>query len=626
MLVQIALSLNIFEALTYRCKGDIPLQTGQRVVVPLARRMTTGWVVGTTSSYSGPVKDVLGVVEGDFIPDQGYLQFARDVANHFLISIGMVLDYSLSPRGKGMRHLIFDHRGKAQKIANFSLPQIQGMVKDKPLVLKIKSKEAPVGRQAGPSLSGHRPTQENRLILGYHRLERYGDLANVYLDRGESVLMVVPDILTAQYLASRLGHADVYHSESGTSQREVIWQKYRQGGSGIVIGGLTAAFLPINNLGCIIQERAQKQFNRPSYTSILPGEVADIRASSYNLPTVWGSDSYSVKMYHNQGKLQVEDLRQPERAGFHVGVIKPGEKGIPHRVMEILRSEFLAGKKILVVVNKRESTDFLFCSACNRIQRCPSCRSPLVLSPEGVTQCPKCNLKVKESKVCPKCNSPISIINDLSMSVLKSVVSREIVEAGVCTLTAGDIKSTDKTLAKIGESHVVIATPAIINPFFRDLFAVIIYLKPESAFNMNEYRAAEMIFTTIGELREMIQDRGQIYLFSTFHFHYAIRFADDEEAFFSRELKYRQWFALPPYARVYKLEAKDKNLRALAGKMRDIYSCLSQTATVSRLYLLSRKPSRGFFRGVMEVHGQGEKILATGVAARRDISISLLVS
>jgi primosomal protein N' len=586
--------------------------------------MVTGWVVGTSSSYSGPVKGIIGVVEGDYLPDQRYLDFARQVANHFLISLGMVLDYSLSPRAKGIRNLSLDLNGKGKKIAHFSLSHMQAMAAGKPMQLRVKSREAPPGRELSAATTGIKGSHDSRVMLGHQRLDKYSDIVATYLGRGQSVLIVVPDILTARYLATYLPDADLYHSESRIGEREAIWQKYQQGVAGAVIGGLTAAFLPIHNLGCIIQERTQKQFSRSAYTAILPGEVADIRASSFRVPTIWGSDSYSVKMYHQKGGLEVDDLRQAEKASLQVERIKPGEKGIPRRVLEILRAEFQAGKKVLVVVNKRVSTEFLFCTSCNRTQRCPACRSPLVLSPEGATRCQKCARTVKESTVCPRCNTPISVIHDLSMAVLKDAVAKHIVEVGVCTLTADEIKSIDKTLATIGEANVVIATPAIINPFFKNFFEVIIYLKPESAFNMNQYHAAEMIFSTIGELREMIRKGGQIYLFSTFHFHYAIRFADDEEAFFARELKYRQWFSLPPYARVYQVEIKDKDLRMLAGKMRDLYHSLGQTATVSRLYLLSRQPSRGFFKGALEVHGHGNEILAAGVMSRRDITVSLL--
>ena len=315
--------------------------------------------------------------------------------------------------------------------------------------------------------------------------------------------------------------------------------------------------------------------------------------------------------------VDVTDLRSPAEATLQVGMIKPGEKGIPARVLEILKSEFLAGKKILVVVNKKESTDFLFCPSCNRIQRCPTCRDSLILSTEGVATCQRCKYTLQDPTKCPKCNNQMSVIHDLSMLMLKSVVSREIVEAGICTLAAGNIKSTEEALSKIEAANIVIATPAIINPFFRDLFEAIIYLKPESAFNMNEYYAAEMIFTTIAELREMVRSRGHIYLFSAFHFHYAIQFADDEEKFFNRELKYREWFALPPYARVY--------LRHLGKKMRDIYTVLHQRARVSRQYLSSRKQTRGSFRGILEVHGNGQDIRATKLMERRDITVSLLI-
>ncbi len=596
------------------------------MVVPVGKQLVTGWVVDTASAYTGPVKNILGIIQEDFIPDPRYLSFARSVGDHFLSSLGMILDYSLSPKRKGIKNLVLDLDGKAKKINAIPFSELKTMAAEKPLSLRIKSTDAMVEQEAlsaEPSQRG--AVRKNRVYLSYSRLEEYRKIVSLYLGRGESVMILVPDFLTAQYLSNLLPECDIYHTESGIKGRDIIWNKYQQGRVGVVIGGLTAAFLPMRNLGCIIQERVNKYFGSRSYTSILPGEVADIRAAAYNIPAIWGGATFSVKMFSQKNKLEVTDLRPSEKTTLHVGMIKPGEKGIPPRVLEILKSEFLAGKKVLVVVNKKESTDFLFCPSCNRIQKCPYCRGSLILPTEGAAACQRCKYTMPDTKVCPKCSKQMSVIHDLSISVLKRVLSREIVEAGICTLAASDIKSTEETLVKISQANIVVATPAIINPFFKDQFAAIIYLKPESAFNMNEYHAAEMIFATIAELREMVMIGGKIHLFSAFHFHYAIKFANDEEKFFQRELKYRKWFRLPPYARVYKVEVKDRDLRRLGQKLRDIYPVLQQRTTVGRLYLLSRKPVRGIFRGILEVHGCGEDILATALMQRRDINVSLLI-
>ena len=71
---------------------------------------------------------------------------------------------------------------------------------------------------------------------------------------------------------------------------------------------------------------------------------------------------------------------------------------------------------------------------------------------------------------------------------------------------------------------------------------------------MEEFNAAEMIHATGAEIAETLVAGGELHVFSVFHFHYALQFLMDEETFFERELKYRQWFLLPPFASVYELE------------------------------------------------------------------------
>ena len=70
MLVKVALSANIPEPLTYRLPGSpAGIQNGMRVVVPLGKRITSGWVVGVDSQYAGPAKAIVGVIRDRYIPD-----------------------------------------------------------------------------------------------------------------------------------------------------------------------------------------------------------------------------------------------------------------------------------------------------------------------------------------------------------------------------------------------------------------------------------------------------------------------------------------------------------------------------------------------------------------------------
>ena len=110
MLIQVSPSLNIFETLTYNYTGNPALlKPGVRVVIPVGSRITTGWVTDTNkrSDYKGKVKDIIGVVQDDYIPNDRYIAFVKSVSDIFFTSMGTLLDASLPPKKRPISSLYF---------------------------------------------------------------------------------------------------------------------------------------------------------------------------------------------------------------------------------------------------------------------------------------------------------------------------------------------------------------------------------------------------------------------------------------------------------------------------------------------------------------------------------------
>jgi primosomal protein N' len=204
-------------------------------------------------------------------------------------------------------------------------------------------------------------------------------------------------------------------------------------------------------------------------------------------------------------------------------------------------------------------------------------------------------------------------LHDISIDSLSLAVERVSGEAAVLALTAAELKDPLAALAAARERPVIIATLAALNPVFQGLFASAIWVKPESFFNMEDYNAAEMIHACGAEIAGTLAAGGELHVFSVFHFHFALQYLLDEEPFFERELKYRQWFLLPPFAGVYELELRDAGLRSLGAAMRGLYGRHRDALRIQRIYLASRQPERGTYRGILELHAAAEQIAAAGL-------------
>jgi len=641
MLIQVSPSLNIFETLIYSYPGSPALlRPGVRVVIPLGNRITTGWVTDTNkhSDYKGRIKNIIGVVQDDYTPDDRYMAFVRSVSGIYFTSMGLLLDASLPPGKKSINSLYVksnDENGKIEKLNKFSLQTLQHLSKSKTIECFYKSKDTPQ-----PPLEFHVPEAElgthehetmgNQFIISYQREAQYRAIIHDCLSRNRSVLITVPDNLTAAFLKEKLGEIDIYNSETKPKERDSLWQKYALDGKiGVVVGGLSAALLPIQNLGALISERAGSTVYKRTYFSRYNIHLlSHLRANHYNIPLIEGFSTHTVQSYQNRSHSHVliQDKRE-RKIPVEVRRIKSRIKGVPDDFIELLNSYFIEKKKILVVLNKKESVNFLFCEKCKKIRKCPSCDGSIEVDHAFNIKCRRCGEEREAFTLCPECQERLSIVESVSIASVKKIIKQRVVETSIMTLSSEGLKEEHmhSLMRRLEHSKIVISTPVIINPFFYNLFDVVIYFRPESYFNIDEYDAAEKIFSMVSELKELVKAEGTLDIFSTFYFHYSLKLINEEESYFERELKYREWFYLPPFFNVYHIELKGKELRKLAREMRHIYETFKEPLKIKRVYLTGRQAYRGVYKGILEAHAQPEAILKTGLLGKRNISIDLIL-
>ncbi len=304
--------------------------------------------------------------------------------------------------------------------------------------------------------------------------------------------------------------------------------------------------------------------------------------------------------------------------------MKSNDRGIPDAIIQLIDQNFLQQRKILVLVNRIQPARHLFCPSCAKISSCPNCGGILEVDELQKAACRRCSFRQENLAFCPRCQNRLTLLHDMSLDSLARAVERRVGEKAVSTLRAADLKDMERIMPAVQHSAVVIATPAVLNPFFKKLFSTVIYIKPESFFGMDEFNSAEMIFSTAAEILETLVAGGELHVFSVFHFHYALQFLTAEDKFFERELKYRQWFLLPPFSDVYQIEMRSDNLRSLAASMRELYRQHRHDLQIRKVFLLARQPQRGVYSGVLELHASADKIIAAGLPQLKKSSLALL--
>lgn len=622
MKISVSLSYSLFEPLTYRAPDESGLLPGARVLVPLGRRLALGWVVGTDSPYGGRLKSIIGIVDDPYCPGPELLEFARQAAIAYFTSAGGILDLSLPPSQKSRKGLFLAGDAGDLRLDDLALPELEPLAAAGPLRLFFK---APTPAAAAtPATTGNAAgnAQPARLLLGSGREREYREACEQALASGGSVILVTPDIATARYWGAVLPGVDPYHSGVTPAAREKTWRQYRLGRRGIVCGGQSALALPLDRPGLLIIDRASSPLYRRSIGSPLHADhLAEIRAATASIPLLRGADAHTCATYAGREDLVVADRRQERQNSPRIHMLKGRERGIPEEIVNLVREHFLAENKTLVLVNRIQPALHLFCPACGRSAACPRCGGILRTAGEGSASCQRCAFARTALRDCLRCGKPLETLHDISIDSLAQALGRVCGEDAVLALTASELKDPVAAIAAAAGHAVIIATRAALSPHFAGLFAAAVWVKPESFFSMEEHDAGEMIHACGAEIAATLRDGGELHVFSVFHFHYALQLLGAEEPFFARELKYRQWFALPPYADVFELELRASGLRALAAAMRELFIRHRRQLQVQRAYLLSRRPERGAYRGVLELHATAERIAAAGLPRIRRSSL-----
>ena len=147
----------------------------------------------------------------------------------------------------------------------------------------------------------------------------------------------------------------------------------------------------------------------------------------------------------------------------------------------MIRLNFLGKKKILVLVNRIKPVLHLFCSQCRRSPR-PHCGGILQVEESQKAACRGCTFRREALNDCPRCGQNLSLLHDISIDSLSRAVEHAVGEKAALLITAADLKAPAATMEAAHAHPVVIATPAALNPFFREMFDVVVFVKPESFF------------------------------------------------------------------------------------------------------------------------------------------------
>jgi primosomal protein N' (replication factor Y) len=424
------------------------------------------------------------------------------------------------------------------------------------------------------------------------------------LDRGQSAILLVPEIGLTPAMAAQLHHAfgsevAMLHSALTPEERSEQWHRIRRGDARVVVGTRSAVFAPVENIGLIVvdeeQDSSYKQESMPRYHA---RDTAVMRAKLASATVVLGSATPSLESWHNaqQGRYAQIEMRErvnrrplPEvelidmRREFQ----ETGQEHLFSRALiEQTQTTLDRGEQAIILLNRRGYSFAAMCRACGEKLQCENCSISLTYhkpvhagddrAPVGQRlECHYCGYKRTVPARCPHCDSEHLHFLGAGSQQGEERLQEIFPGARIGRMDRDTVRGRsdmERLLMRLhsGEINLLVGTQMIAKGHDIHGVTLVGVVGADFALGLPDFRAAERVFQLLTQVsgRAGRGDRPGTVMVQTYHQdHYAIACAakHDFRAFAEREMKYRKWMHYPPYAVLANLIVQSPHLDEAAG-------------------------------------------------------------
>ncbi|MEM9662376.1 MAG: primosomal protein N' [Planctomycetota bacterium] len=385
-------------------------------------------------------------------------------------------------------------------------------------------------------------------VTGSGKTEVYLRLLETVLQRGQTAVMLVPEIAltpqTAGRVQSRLGtgRVAVMHSGLTAAQRNRAWSRVTSGDCPIVIGARSAVFAPVQRLGLVIVDEehdgSYKQDQLPRYHA---RDVAIKRAHHNGCPVLLGSATPSLESWHAARSGRSTLLELPRRvSGAAMPAVRIADmieerkrhaEQTGSRARELVVGPTLAravqatladGGQIVFLLNRRGFAGMVSCTktSCGWQQMCDHCDAKLVLHKDaqlrrgGYVRCHHCQAEQLLPDACPDCREKLQL---LGIGTQRAEQAIEAITADLPTdqrLIAGDslvrvdadtmrtARDYFDTLGRFARGHIraLLGTQMIAKGLDVANVRLVGVLSADTALNLPDFRAAERTYQLVSQV------------------------------------------------------------------------------------------------------------------------------
>jgi primosomal protein N' (replication factor Y) len=575
---------------------DPPLEVGEVVRIPFGHQRLDGVVVELAATSEVPEEKLVAPLsrKPESIPAE-LVDLAMWMAGEYCSTPARALQLVLPPRGKAKTELWAEPAGaepekpltEKQSAALAALPgpakaalatlrslERKGFVRIRPRVQRRVPRADPGPDRVVKLL----PEQEAAVtaiarggshllhgVTGSGKTEVYLRAAQAALEAGRGAIVLVPEIaLTPQTVGrfqARFGDTvALLHSSLSEGERFDEWVRLRRGEARIAVGPRSAVFAPVADLGLIVVDEehdpSYKHEGDPRYDARL---VARWRAAYTGATLVAGTATPRPETWRELPRLslprRVDGQSLPP---VQILDMKGAHHPLHPETRQALADVAAAGRKAIVLLNRRGWSNFLTCRSCGKVWECPNCDVALVLHrAAGQIACHHCGHRAAIPQRCDKCGSTSVARHGAGTERLEAELADGL-DVPVFRLDADTTGTKDAVPRLLAEfraapSGLLVGTQLVAKGHdFPDVTLGVV-VDADATLRFPDFRAEERTFALVAQLagRAGRGEQGGRVMVQTVSpdapsLQHAAR--HDAEGFLAGELDRREMLGYPPFA------------------------------------------------------------------------------
>lgn len=421
--------------------------------------------------------------------------------------------------------------------------------------------------------NGVRKTYLIHGVTGSGKTEVYMEMIQSVVDQGGQAIVLIPEIALTYQTVMRFyrrfkDRVSVMNSRLSAGERYDQMMRAKAGEVDVMIGPRSALFTPFPNLGLIVideeHEPTYKSEQTPRYHA---RETAQRRAQTENASVVLGSATPSMEaMYRaKRGEYVLFEMKNRSKMQSPAEVytvdmreeLKKGNRSIlSEKLQELMKERLERGEQTMLFLNRRGYSGFVSCRECGHVVKCPHCDVSLSVHRDGKMRCHYCGYESSRVKTCPECGSDHIGEFRAGTQQIEDIVKRIFPRARVLRMdmdTTRQKDSHEKILSAFAneEADILVGTQMIVKGHDFPNVTLVGVLAADMSLYTDDYRSGERTFQLLTQAigragRGEKKGEAVIQTYSPDHYAIVTSAAQDYEAFYEEEIRYRTLMGYPP--------------------------------------------------------------------------------